>query len=611
MDGKNLPVPEVTQFRFSGFNFSRSDTSEVTLTGYPAVDNAMFRVIRSAPEKVEGVEKAKADNSEVTQKLYELHQIPLVHEDAQMQVFGYVLVPWIEDYYGDIFDPRGVESAAHSFLKSVSAGVADGPGGVGENHWRFMANAHPIQSVVDYSGNIGGIPGGWWVGLQISNPETWALIKNGTYKGFSVGCYVNGAYYGDEERAKEVIWDKITLTFGRRTAKKPDKKCTQFQFPGMFGFPKEAEEYADPVNLMFPIDTNGRALAVTHYLLDMGKSASYTDEEVRFMVGRSVAAAQEKGVDIPDKVLERLGISKADKPEAAKSTPESNEAPEVTSPVARDAEMDKENGLMTRIVDAVTTGLKSVFTNKSNTKNSESTEEVLDMDKKELLEILSSEEARAALLGDLPKVMAGLADQVTAIASVAGATAAIAAAKPEGAVTKDTATVEPTAEVAPTVEPTAPVMNPLDPLAFLTALEKHSASSAALIAEAVVKALSKDGGAPVEKTEPTEDKYATLAAAIKKLDHSLAERASVLGSMAFDAEEVRRQQEEAQYLKDNPFDGPGQVFRVGARRAAVPVGQGNTAPVVPESKVAEAGAAIAEPIPSGRIDPNAHPSFAG
>ena len=67
----------------SGFLMDEPHALEVTLTGRPAVANAMWRVIRSQTD--EGKPK------------FQTPAIPIKsRKDAKRQVFGYVSVPWLE-----------------------------------------------------------------------------------------------------------------------------------------------------------------------------------------------------------------------------------------------------------------------------------------------------------------------------------------------------------------------------------------------------------------------------------------------------------------------------------------------------------------------------------
>ena len=100
-------------YESSGYLMDEPQAVEVTLCSDPAVAGAKFRVIRSAgsPDKPNGI------------KL----QMP-IRKTAPMkqQVMGYVSIPWLEDWYGDVMDPQSIEHAANSFLKNLQAGHVEG-----------------------------------------------------------------------------------------------------------------------------------------------------------------------------------------------------------------------------------------------------------------------------------------------------------------------------------------------------------------------------------------------------------------------------------------------------------------------------------------------------
>ena len=136
----------------SGYVFDGSDAVEVTLTACPAIDNATFRVVRSINGNIDPnfKQEGKPKNSpEIASKLEDLssiHGIPVNNVDSKMQVFGYVIVPWLEDYYGDIFDVNAIEASCHSFMKNVAQNTVMGKGGIGEEHYKFNGNAYDIKS---------------------------------------------------------------------------------------------------------------------------------------------------------------------------------------------------------------------------------------------------------------------------------------------------------------------------------------------------------------------------------------------------------------------------------------------------------------------------------
>lgn len=278
----------------SGYLMDEPQAVEVTLCNDPAVAGAKFRVVRSAgnPDKPNGI------------KL----QMP-VRKKAPMkqQVMGYVSIPWLEDWYGDVMDPQSIEHAANSFLKNLQQGNVAG-NGIGEEHEAFWNNAHVIQSVVDYNGKIGGIPGGWWIAIQITDPTAWQKVLDGDYTGFSLGSYVRFVNTKSDD-FKASLFQKIP-DFKDKSSAKPSKgKPGMFEHPGEYGFPTEQSAYADPANNKFPIDTRSRAYATLRYVLDNYDSEGYAIEELKYVVRRMLAAIVAHGDVVPEDALKRAGFA--------------------------------------------------------------------------------------------------------------------------------------------------------------------------------------------------------------------------------------------------------------------------------------------------------------
>ena len=278
----------------SGYLMVEPQAVEVTLCNDPAVSGAKFRVIRSAgnPDKPNGI------------KL----QMP-VRKKAPMkqQVMGYVSIPWLEDWYGDVMDPQAIEHAANSFLKNLQQGNVEG-NGIGEEHVSFWNNAHVIQSVIDYNGKIGGIPGGWWIAIQVTDPTSWQKVLDGDYTGFSLGSYVHFVNT-QNEMFKSDLFKKVPDLKSQNSAKPAKGKPGMFENPGEYGFPTEQSAYADPSNNKFPINTRSRAYATLRYVLDNYASEGYSIEELKYVVRRMLAAIVAHGDEVPDDVMGRVGFA--------------------------------------------------------------------------------------------------------------------------------------------------------------------------------------------------------------------------------------------------------------------------------------------------------------
>jgi|GEM_PF-436869 len=124
-------------------------------------------------------------------------------EPDKMQVFGWASVAEspdggeIADFEGDVVTPEELEKAAYTYvLKFRDTGERHNP--------ELRKKGKLIESVVftkEKQRAIGipeaTIPTGWWVGFQISDPETWTKIKNGEYRMFSVKGSGNRVDYKD------------------------------------------------------------------------------------------------------------------------------------------------------------------------------------------------------------------------------------------------------------------------------------------------------------------------------------------------------------------------------------------------------------------------------
>lgn len=276
----------------SGYFMDNPTAVEVTLCHSPAVAGAKFRVVRSA--------------GNASQPMGIKLQMPAKKNAMKQQVFGYVSIPWLEDWYGDVMDPTAIEHAAHSFLHNIQQGNSDG-NGIGEEHMWFWNNAHVIQSAIDYNGGIYGVPGGWWFAVQITDPTTWQKVMSEEYTGFSLGSYVEWTdTHSDDVRLK--ILEGIPNMKAVSPVKPTKGKFGMFKDPGTFGFPTEQSDYADPANNKFPLNTRSRAYATLRYVLQNYDSEGYSIDELKFIVRRMLAAITAHGDDVPKEFMERAGF---------------------------------------------------------------------------------------------------------------------------------------------------------------------------------------------------------------------------------------------------------------------------------------------------------------
>lgn len=145
------------------------DVTEVTLTRSPVVGKmSEFLIMKSADA---------GDFSDV---------VPLTKVDEEKrQVGGYVLVPDLPDFQGDMVSAKEVEKAAHKFMQNLSDRCHRGSA-TGHEHQQFDGVGYPIESFVDHEGQHG-TPGGWFLNTQILEDEIWKSIKTGEIIGYSIG----------------------------------------------------------------------------------------------------------------------------------------------------------------------------------------------------------------------------------------------------------------------------------------------------------------------------------------------------------------------------------------------------------------------------------------
>lgn len=116
-------------------------------------------------------------------------QVTKANED-KMLAFGWANVSidktgnQVEDWQGDMIDPEDLEEAAYQFVKLYREG--------GEMHERGGV-ATMIESVVFTEEKMqamgitpGTLPVGWWIGFQVTDPDVWEKVKDGTYSMFSI-----------------------------------------------------------------------------------------------------------------------------------------------------------------------------------------------------------------------------------------------------------------------------------------------------------------------------------------------------------------------------------------------------------------------------------------
>jgi putative serine protease XkdF len=113
--------------------------------------------------------------------------------DEQRLVFGWANIAvdrdgrQIEDLQGDLIDPQELETAAYDFvLKFADTGEMHKGAAVGKLVESFIVTPEKLAAMGLVEKAAGSLPkAGWWVGFQVA-PESFAKVKDGTYKMFSI-----------------------------------------------------------------------------------------------------------------------------------------------------------------------------------------------------------------------------------------------------------------------------------------------------------------------------------------------------------------------------------------------------------------------------------------
>ena len=159
-------------------NLSRLSVVEVTLCSAAAVPNAQIQILKAA----------NISDENLILKTVVFKAV----DKVKKQAFGYCFCPDEADYQGDISTAEEVEKACNSFMRNLAHKVGKGTG-TGLEHSAFTGIGHPIQSAIDLDGGIAKAhgadpcPGGWWIGVQVTDDDTWEGIEKGTITGFSIG----------------------------------------------------------------------------------------------------------------------------------------------------------------------------------------------------------------------------------------------------------------------------------------------------------------------------------------------------------------------------------------------------------------------------------------
>lgn len=162
---------------------SKIEVYEVSLVTSPAVPDATIAIMKSVdPVPVE--------------KQYHREVGIIKIDKIKKQVYAYALVPDKEDLQGDVCTKEDVEFAKNSFFKNLSTRNQKGSG-IGGQHQVFEGIGYPIGGDIDIDGSYGKmigipadkcIPGGWLLGIQVTDEEVWKKVESGEITGVSIGC---------------------------------------------------------------------------------------------------------------------------------------------------------------------------------------------------------------------------------------------------------------------------------------------------------------------------------------------------------------------------------------------------------------------------------------
>ena len=120
---------------------------------------------------------------EVIEDATPIHKCEIKKVDTERQiVYGVVLEPDTEDAQGDVISRDDVETAAHNYLKQSRV--------VGLGH-TSEADAEVVESFVvpadmEWNGQVVKA-GSWVIGVHVTDPQQWELVKDGTLNSFSIG----------------------------------------------------------------------------------------------------------------------------------------------------------------------------------------------------------------------------------------------------------------------------------------------------------------------------------------------------------------------------------------------------------------------------------------
>lgn len=113
-------------------------------------------------------------------------------DTEQQLVFGFLSVSTDEagkliiDSQGDYILPEDLEKAAYAFVKdSRGTGLMHQVMGIGTVVESFVLTKEKTKLLGIHGPTLPEC--GWWVGLHVSDPQVWNMVKSGELRAFSIG----------------------------------------------------------------------------------------------------------------------------------------------------------------------------------------------------------------------------------------------------------------------------------------------------------------------------------------------------------------------------------------------------------------------------------------
>lgn len=112
-------------------------------------------------------------------------------DDERQLVYGEVYIPDVPDSHGDFMTAIEIEKMAYGFLMGGLVSKID------VEHNLEESGSFVVESFIARKGDPDFIEKSWVLGVHITDPEKWAMIKNGELNGFSM--------FGKGKRTEKVL----------------------------------------------------------------------------------------------------------------------------------------------------------------------------------------------------------------------------------------------------------------------------------------------------------------------------------------------------------------------------------------------------------------------